>query len=637
MTKSKPFLLFLLFCTLCTELTKVNGQSIEQDSSVVLPVIQVNSSKRRLSVVGSVNREWQADQMEKLSINNFADLLGTETGTYIKSYGQGSLATSAVRGGSAGHTLVLWNGLPIQSPMLGQLDLALLPIQTAETITFTKGGNAAMWGSGAIGGVINLESEADFSQKLKINSGIRFGSFGHFQQRLSIGMGNKKLQSVTKFSHQQARNDYYYFLADDLPERQQTNARLSRQFLGQDLYWKLNSRNHLALHLWWQQSDRQIPPTNVQNSSKAHQDDLTTRLLLNYTGIHGKGVWNIKAGFFDEHLNYFDDLILLESRNHFRTFLVEMAGQWFWKEHEFLIGNFHAQTRAWSAGYGENIPDEYRTALFASWKYKRGKWNTQFSLRQEVAAGVFVPVVPAFGFDWHFIPSFSIKGKISRNYRLPTFNDRFWLPGGNSDLQPESGWSQELTVAHETKRSGLVFNASFTAFNRSVDEWILWSIQDGQSYWSASNITKVWSRGLEPRVSFIFQFKSIELQWRGGYDYIRSTNQVALKKPKMALGDQLLYTPTHQAFGSFSIDWNNLHFAYQHKFTGAASGINDSLKSFQVGNVRLQYTKTLKRYKGTMFLNVNNIWDADYLVVERRPMPGIHFQLGLNLFFDKNH
>ncbi|MEO0341335.1 MAG: TonB-dependent receptor, partial [Bacteroidota bacterium] len=563
--------------------SKVYTQTIESDTSIILPTVQVNSTKTRLAVAGSMSSEWRTKHLEQLPINNLAGLLSTEAGTYIKSYGQGSLATSSIRGGSAGHTLVLWNGLPIQSPMLGQLDLALLPIQSAESITFTKGGNAAMWGSGAIGGVINLENGPDFSKHLNIKSGSQIGSFGHFQQQLNLSLGNEKLQSVTKFSHQQADNDFFYFLADGLPERQQTNAQLSQQFLGQDLYWKINNRNQLALHLWWQQSERQIPPTNVQTRSQAHQDDLTTRLLLEYKYIEDNGLWTLKTGFFDEHLNYFDDLILLESRSHFRTYLAEITKQWFKEKHEFLIGNFHTQTRAWSAGYRENIPSEYKTALFASWKFNGEKWKPQLSLRQEMVDGVLVPIVPAFGLDWYLNPSLVIKGKISRNYRLPTFNDRFWLPGGNPELLPESGWSQELTLAREVKKKRLLFNFSLTVFNRNIDNWILWSLRDGQPYWSANNITKVWSRGLEPRLSLSYQTENLEIRWRSGYDYIRSTNQVALENPRMDLGDQLIYTPVHQAFSSFSIDWQNIHFAYQHNFTGPSDGINDSIEAFQVG------------------------------------------------------
>ncbi|MEO0626740.1 MAG: TonB-dependent receptor [Bacteroidota bacterium] len=636
MTGFKSALSLLLFCTLCAAPTKGLAQSMEQDSSHVLPTVDVNTSTTRASVTGSVTRSWAGEQLEKLPHTNLAELLDTETGAYIKSYGMGSLATSSIRGGSAGHTLVLWNGLPIQSPMLGLLDLSLLPINATENITFTKGGNGAMWGSGAIGGVINLENHADFTNRLAARSGTLFGSFGQFQQQLDLKLGRKKLQSITRLSHQQAENDFFYFIAEGFPERQQTNASLSQQFLAQDLYWKINQRNHLAVRLWWQQSDRQIPPTNVQNRSQAHQDDVATRLLLEYKHFDDNGLWHVKTAFFEEQLDYFDDLILLESRSRFRTFLAEINRQWTWGKHELLLGNFNTHTRAWSAGYRGNIPSEYRTALFASWAYKPGRWQTQFSLRQEMVDGVFIPLVPALGFSWQATPSFSLHGKVSRNYRLPTFNDRFWLPGGNPDLLPESGWSQELTMNHQIQKKQFEFDFSLTAYHRKIDNWILWSQLDGQSFWSANNITSVRSWGLEPRMTLGLQVENLKLQWRAGYDYVRSTNLVKLENPRMAEGEQLIYTPIHQAFSSISLDWKGFHLAYRHQYIGPAQGINDPLDAFQVGRVRLQYQNLFQPYQGTLFLNVNNIWDADYLVVERRPMPGIQFQVGLNLSLHVN-
>ncbi len=614
----------------------VIAQSAPVDTTVMLPSVEVNAHQTRQSVVGSMSSEWQTTLLQKLPTHNLADLLQTQAGTYIKTYGLGSLATSSVRGGSAGHTLVLWNGLPVQNPMLGLLDLALLPVQSAESISFTKGGNGAMWGSGAIGGVIEMRNEADFSQKLNVTSSTEFGSFGYFKQQLKLGLGNEKLQSVTRFSFLQADNDFYYFLADGLPERQQTNARISQQFLSQDLYWKINPRNQLDFHLWWEQSDRQIPPTKVQTRSEAHQDDLITRLLLEYKYIGDAWLWRVKAGYFDEHIDYYDDLILLESPNHFQTILGEITGQWFHKKHEFLFGSTHTHTRAMSAGYRDQTPEEYKTALFASWKYTGGKWNTQISIRQEMVDGTVVPTVPSFGFDWYFAPSLILKGKVSRNYRLPTLNDRYWIPGGNPDLLPESGWSEELTIEQKSKERAFQLNVSLTAFNRKIDNWILWSIPEGQSYWSSNNITRVWSRGLEPRLAVTYKPKNIALHWRFGYDYIRSTNEVAVQHPNIAVGDQLIYTPVHQAFGAFTVDWKNLHVMYQHNFTGETEGINETIDAYHVGNVRIQYSGTLSQLKGTMFLNINNIWDADYVVIERRPMPGIYFQTGLNLFFNVN-
>lgn len=624
----------LLF--LCWSLAVSHAQSLA-DTILSIPQIEITATAIRQQPAGSATQKWQEAQLSKSPAANLADLLSMEAGTYVKNYGAGSVATSSVRGGSAGHTLILWNGLPVQNPMLGLSDLSLLPVQAATSISFTRGGNAALWGSGAIGGVLSLDNKPDFSQRVKLESITQGGSFGHFQQQLKIGLGNEKFQSATRISHQRADNDFYYFVAAGLPERQQTNARFSQQLLMQDFYWKINHRHRLAMHFWGQQTARQIPPTNVQSRSEARQDDRSVRLLLDYQYLAGKGLWQVKTGLFDERLDYFDDLILLESRSRFRTLFAEMTAQRQWgRWHHFFAGNTHTYTQAWSAGYRENTPSEYRTALFASWKYHREKFSSQASLRKEMADGKFLPVLPALGIDWQFHPSLTLKGKISRNYRLPTLNDRFWMPGGNPALLPESGWSQELALAHKMERRNLKIEISITVFNRNIDDWILWSPREGQSFWSANNITRVWSRGLEPRLSVDWVFKNVKLNLNGGYDFVRSTNQVAVEIPRMDKGDQLIYTPVHQAFGVLSLEWKSLYAAYQHTFTGPANGVNEALGAFQVGHVRLQYSGGVKKYKGTIFLNIYNIWDADYLVMERRPMPGIHFQAGIHFAFSQN-
>ena len=620
----------VLFFSLLAFVNPAASQSVDKDTSLILPTVHVQSSKIRQSLVGSNSRVWQKDQLERRSGTNLGAFLSQEAGTYIKSYGLGSIATSSVRGGSAGHTLVLWNGLPLQSPMLGLLDLSLLPIASAESISFVKGGNGAMWGSGAIGGVIGMNNEADFSQTFSLKTNSQIGSFGYFQQQMHLGLGNEKIQAVLKFSHQQAHNEFKYFVADGLPERKQSNAEISQQYLSSNLFWKIGPQNSLAFHFWWQKTDREIPPTLVQNRSEAHQNDRTTRLMCTYKNIGNSGFWNIKTGFFDEHLDYYDDLTLLESLSRFRTYLAELNKQWQWEKNEILLGNLQSYTQAWAPGYQHGIPNEYKTAVFASWRFKDSKWTSQISVRQVLVDGDWLPVIPSLGFDWEISPFF-LKGKVSRNYRLPTFNDRFWKPGGNPNLLPESGWSQELSLGCKLKKEQIEISASLGAFNRNIDNWILWSLQEGKAFWSANNITKVWSRGLESRLSINHAIKSVQFSWQVAYDWIRSTNQVALENPKMEKGEQLIYTPRHQASGSLSVQWKKLHFSYLHQYTGKASGISDELDAFQVGNIQLEYSRLSKQIKASLYLRLNNIWDSDFIIVERRPMPGIHFQCGLKL------
>jgi len=211
------------------------------------------------------------------------------------------------------------------------------------------------------------------------------------------------------------------------------------------------------------------------------------------------------------------------------------------------------------------------------------------------------------------IPIQRHRFKVSKNYRLPTLNDRYWKPGGNTTLQPESGWSEEATISTQSQKGNWQWQGSITGFNRLINNWIMWTLPQGQNFWSAHNLTEVWSRGLEPRFSLSYTLQDFQLQFKAGYDYIRSTNQVALESPK----------------------WKGIYGSYRHQFTGPTQGINETIPAYQVGTVRLQYAMALSSYQGKLFFNIHNVWDTHYIVVERRPMAGRHYQLGINLFFKR--
>jgi len=620
-------------CFVCTLVCVLGSSLFGQKDTVELGSVEIFATEIRSKNIGGQSHNWSTAQLKNSVASNIADLLQQESNTFIKSYGLGSLATSSIRGGSAGHTLVLWNGLPLQSPMLGLLDLSLLPLNAVEEVSLQKGGNTALWGSGAIGGTVSLNNSPDYSSNLQASIFSEIGSFGRWQQQGQVKVGNKNFQSHSKFSHLQAENNFKYTIAPDFPKREQSNARLSQQNLLQDFYWK-KGKHELEAHYWYQQSERQIPPTNVQNRSEAHQNDESHRAILNWKYFDYNSLFRTKIGLFKERLNYFDDQILLESKSQFSTLFAEFSNQWQWgNQQQLYVGTTQSFAQATSVNYEQQVR-EHRSAFFAFHQIRQGKWAVKSSLRQELIDGKIVPLVPNLGVEYQILPSLKANLKISKNYRLPTLNDRFWRPGGNENLLPENGWSEEVGLKSKFKKEEWVLETNTSIFNRNIDNWILWSIQEGQRFWSANNIAKVWSRGVEQRLSFEKKewFKLIL-----GYDYIRSTNQIALTLPKIAAGSQLFYTPEHQGFIKANFYWKDVRASYQHQFVGATLGINENLESYQIGNARLQYQLQKGKYDGQLFLNIHNLWDTDYFIIERRPMPGRHYVVGIRLMIgDEN-
>ena len=63
---------------------------------------------------------------ESISLS-VADILTQNTPVFIKSYGRGSMATASMRGTAPSHTKVTWNGMSLNSPMLGMVDFSYIP------------------------------------------------------------------------------------------------------------------------------------------------------------------------------------------------------------------------------------------------------------------------------------------------------------------------------------------------------------------------------------------------------------------------------------------------------------------------------------------------------------------------------
>ena len=610
--------------------------SAQVDTALSLPPLEITAPPLRRTPPGDRVARWDSTALADYGDAHVATLLERESGVFIKSYGLGSLATTSIRGGSAGHTAVSWNGFSLQSSMLGLLDLSLLPVAFADAVSLQPGGAGALWGSGAIGGVLALENRPSFGHGFAAELQSTLGSFGWWDQRLQLEYGGERFSSVTRLFHQQATNDFPYRLRPDLPAQTQTNAALRQQGALQEFYWRPAPGQQLALHVWWQQAAREIPPTTTQTRSETTQRDDLLRTALHWKYSRGKGVIQARAGFFREQIDYREPRSGLRSLTHFHTLIGEVEGQWaVGGGRQLHLGVNQTFTEAHADAYGEP-PQQYRGALFAGLRQAFGQWQAQLSARQAWADGALLPFVPALGLEGALFDWLTLRTKWTRNFRLPTLNDLYWQPGGNPELKAERGWSQELGLESAWSDATRRLTFSITAFNRNIDDWILWTPDAEAGYWSAANVASVWSRGLETRLDGAWHRKDWRIQLRLGYDYIRSTNQRALERPRIEPGEQLIYTPEHQAFGRLSIAWRDWSLTYRHTYSGPVQTPTEPLSGYQLGYGQLQWQLRRKGFWGTLFLRAENLWNAAYRVVERRPMPGRHYRAGLRLRWEKD-
>jgi iron complex outermembrane receptor protein len=221
-------------------------------------------------------------------------------------------------------------------------------------------------------------------------------------------------------------------------------------------------------------------------------------------------------------------------------------------------------------------------------------------------------------------------------YRLPSINDLYWNPGGNSELSPEQGYSTDLGIKWNIKTSNYQINFSPNIYSRWIDNWIQW--QPNGNHWSALNIKKVWSRGIETNTNLITEFSHIKALFNLKTSYNMSTNIELFNENPSSLGKQLTYCPHYKAVFKASFSFKKLHLTYLHNYTGYRFTSSDNsyfLPAFQLGRLFLSSDLKVKKQTVKIFYKLNNLYNVDYQLIINRPMPLINQEIGLNININK--
>ena len=99
----------------------------------------------------------------------------------------------------------------------------------------------------------------------------------------------------------------------------------------------------------------------------------------------------------------------------------------------------------------------------------------------------------------------------------------------------------------------------------------------------------------------------------------------------MEAGDQLLYNPKHNGRAALSLEIDKWKLKYKHSFTGLTRGVNEVLPSFHIGNIEVAYNTKIQKTNLTINMNVFNVLDHRYFIIERRPIAGRNYNIGITI------
>ena len=621
----------------------VNGQGQKGISDTIFQIPEVSITVNRMDNFSTGNKVQRIDSslLKTYSTANLSQTLSACTGVQMNSYGTG-LSSASLRGTGSSHTAVIWNGFNIQDILNGGVDFSLIPSGFFDNIKVQYGGNGALSGSGCIGGAIHLDNSLDFNKGLKASVRSAYGSYGHFHEGLNLSYSNRLFSGFVKSYYNTAKNDFKFKNTEEFGSPIQTmpHAELKETGVIAGMAFKFGSHQRLESNFWFLNNDKNIAPTmntmDVLNSSNNRNRSYRATVAWNCRA--GRMSYSVRSGFFNNFLLYTpQNPNLLKGDHQALSQINEAEVTWFMSEYHLF--NF-GLNYTFENGISNDLVNDLgrkRVSGFASYRLtsRNSKWHLVSSVREELMNKMITPVTYTFGIERKFYNMIQVKGKLSRNFRVPSLNDLYWVGWGNPNLKNESGFGQDLEfIVNQNIGTGLI-QYELSAFSNVVKDWILWHPKSDNT-WSPDNISRVWARGIEQDLSVYVGICDFTIKPSLSYSFIRSTKILADFPGDDAYHKQLIYVPLHKASAKTLVIYKGYQLFYTQNYMGrrfTQADNNNYVKRVSVADFSLSKTFPLGNQSLNLTLFINNVWNSAYQVIQYYACPFRNYQFSIQLNF----
>ena len=647
--KMKRFFYILFFALLPT----ICGAQL--DTMHVIDAIMVYPSSQKLKSLGMNVQEIDSAKLQIQSFNSLQSILKNYSHVFVKDYGANYLSTISVRGSNASQVSTMWNGFNLSMLSQSLIDYNLIPNFLIDKMNVQYGGNSAANSTGAIGATINLQSNLQFHRGEFLKLGYQLGSFSAKNKYGQYFYSNNKFVNSTKLVVNKAINNFDFYEKGSalFPKLKLENNQFQQIALLQENNYVIDRRHTIGSGIWWQQTNRQLPPTITSANKNETQIDNHTRAYLHLSGNYGLYQHEAHVAASSEYLQYNNPSLQLI--DNYTTNRISLESS-----HQLNFAKLYINGTA-QYNYGQMIskqytdnPTQHRFAaqLAAAKKMFHQKINTIINIRQEMVNQQLLPFIYSVGTEYQINYHWQLTANINRVFRLPTFNDLFWAGAGNLNLLPEKGVAQEIGINYKVVKkyphevyilevgniaSPGKANFGVHIFNRNINNWILWT-PDNTSIWRPQNVLAVWSRGLEINATHQFTIKKCNVQYTVLYTYLKSTNEKVNAAMINALHQQLIYTPSHQASLNLDASYKQWQVIYNAQWVSnrfTSSDNNQALPWYTAANLQIRKNANWKKQSITIAAGINNIFNQNYQVIAFRPMPLRNYFLSFNFLLHR--
>ncbi|OHD70567.1 MAG: hypothetical protein A2177_05800 [Spirochaetes bacterium RBG_13_68_11] len=590
-------------------------------------------------------------EIEARGARTVADAIEATAGVAISDYGAaGAQKTATIRGSTSSQVLVLIDGIRVSKAMSGFIDLSTIPADSIERIEVLRSGASALYGSDAVGGVINIimkKKPAPLTVSLengsflpvshvegygtsKTKNGPDYASLVDSQKisfSVAPSIGEVVLRASGGFTR--AANAYTFFDSSDEVRIRQNAGLLAGNAATGIGFPLLGGSLDADFTGVYQQNG--VPGSLSSPTLSASQTDARATAVVRFSTDRffseilsldvtahaeyaGVGYVNAEAPSEDSDSRLFTAGVELQQKAYASEALT------------FVYGISSAYDRGSSTEFG--APQRLSAGAFLAPVIELGSFSIHPSLRYDYSSDYSPGALSgSLGASYKLSETDSLKANLSRSYRVPSFEDLYWPSGagveGNPDLNPETGYSAD--VGYERSAKGLSY--SVFAFARYAQDVILW--QPGtDGIWRPSNFGAAFYPGIEQelKLEFLDRFTAA-LNHTFLYSYVLDEG--------MTLADdkRLPMTPVHTLNATLAYAGDGL--------SGSMTARYMSLRFIKIANAAylsdvLVLDAILKKdiAKGWVtYLAVDNLFGAQYQVVNGYPMPGTSIRMGLTASF----
>lgn len=635
------FLFFVLL--ICVIIPKNTYAQNPIDTLIKLEQVQISAKKLNSPFARIV---IDTISLKNQSINKLSELLSEHTTIFIKSYGQNNLATASFRGTNASHNQVVWNGVNLNSPMLGQVDLSTIPVFFIDNASVLSGSQSVFKNAGSFGATVELSSNIDNNGNSILSFSQILSSINSRNTFLKTKIRIKKLYLQTRLFYEKAENDYQY--ADNTkpmpyPIMKRENSDYENKGLLQEMSLSPNKKSVLNAALWYQSNYRNIPqPLSVVLKGQENQTEEVLRTIISYKYFKKHTSFEVKTADNYSDFYYYRSLDTTKSRNFSNTFSNSLEINHRLKNFRIVYALQNNYIYINSKNYSNS---KFRNIFSMNLGIERiiaKRIETNLVFRKDWLLHFHVPLIPTLTIQYKPMQKyeFYIDFAVTKNYHIPTMNELYWFPNGNPNLEPEEGMLYDFGFSFSKKYQEFSFYLSNNAFYSLVNNWIIWYPSEiNSNFWKPYNLRTIENMGLESLLRLNYAYNKFKVYNNFVYSYTIARNTKNISLTDDARNKQLIYVPYHNANNTIGMVFNNLSVNFTTKYVGKRFTTLDNsryMPDFVYSDCGVSYKIALKKHNVRLLYTINNVFNTDYQVISLQPMPRRYYQFGFTFNLNRN-